>query len=151
DTFFSVLEQELRQNAVQFKKSQQELVALLGEFIDTRKIIFAQEEEASKRYVAQLLASANIFSEAADNYPRLVAGAVNDLNKSLTKIKTKLNQLAENADTVDSLSFSTASGHVRDFGTAAQDGAAQVQAVAAALRTVNTVAATLPADVGAPL
>lgn len=90
DTFYRNLEEELRRSATEFRKSQADLLDLLKIFIQTRDILFAEEERASKKYIKGLSKAASIFDGFHEKYPELISSALEGASVAILDIKDKL-------------------------------------------------------------
>lgn len=95
DTFFRTLEEELRRSATEFKRSQVELIQLVHDFVETRKMMFSDEEKASRQYIRSLQDGVKIFEESAANYPSVISSALSSCAASLKQLEERSQALAQ--------------------------------------------------------
>ena len=101
DTFYRNLEEELRRSATEFRKSQAELLDLLKIFIETRALLFAEEEKASRKYVRELSKAASIFDGFNEKYPGLISAGLEDASAAILSVKDRLELLNRTAAEVN--------------------------------------------------
>jgi hypothetical protein len=100
DIFFRTLEEELRRSATEFKRSQVELIQLIQGFVEARKGIFSEEEEASRQYIRSLQKAVGLFEESAANYPAVISSALSTCAQSLNVLQEKSLELSQAAQTL---------------------------------------------------
>lgn len=98
DLFFRTLEDELRQSATEFRRSQAELVQLVKEFVELRRGLFSEEEKAARKYVKNLEKAIGLFDASLSDYPAIISSTLSNCAQSLHGLKEKLRELAQAAE-----------------------------------------------------
>jgi DNA repair exonuclease SbcCD ATPase subunit len=97
-----VLEEELRRSAGEFKKAQVELVGLVEQFVETRKTLFADEQNASDQYVSNLKRVVSLFDKTFSEYPHLISSALDSSTKAVENLQARLEAMAVAVASLDS-------------------------------------------------
>jgi hypothetical protein len=100
DIFFRTLEEELRRSATEFKRSQVELIQLIQEFVEARKVSFSEEEKASQHYIKSLEQAVGLFEQSAATYPAVISSALSTCAQSLQVLQEKTRALSQAAQTL---------------------------------------------------
>lgn len=69
-------------NAHRFAQRQEELVELIGSFVESHQQLWAREEEALTRYLAQLDAGGKLLAKLEHEYPERISVLVDSVGKS---------------------------------------------------------------------
>ena len=147
DLFFHSLEQELRRSATEFKRSQAELVQLVQEFVEARKGLFHDEEQASRRYVRNLEKTVELFDDTLNKYPELIKSALSHCAQSLLALAEKSAELSRSAQSLTTQPFAdlvTQFATVRDR---TSEMAEEIVKLQQSLNQINIVASELPESV----
>ncbi len=102
EDFYHVLEEELRRSAGEFKKAQVELVGLVEQFVETRKTLFADEQNASDQYVSNLKRVVSLFDKTFSEYPHLISSALDSSTKAVENLQARLEAMAVAVASLDS-------------------------------------------------
>jgi hypothetical protein len=137
DAFYRTLEEELKRNAVEFKKAQIQLVDLVENFTETRQVMLAAEEKTAQDYVDHMRKAVAVFEESASSYPKAVLDAVTALNKRLTAVIQKLDQVIEKAAEIDLTGVSRAGEALRNLGAEVTETNVQLSALRYGAQTVT--------------
>jgi hypothetical protein len=149
DKFFRILEEQLRQSAAQYQKSQTDLVNLISEFVSTRRTLFEDEEKASERYVSNLNKAVAIFDDAFGSYPRVISAAFTKISKSLERLGEKLSAFDAGADTLSSLELSRITEQFSAVASSSTDLASGFESLKTSALSVRESIRTLPDDLTA--
>ena len=115
DKFFRTIEEELRRSASQFRKTQDDFVQLLQEFIATREVLFSEEEKASRRYVENLTRAITVFDQVYDGYPKQISSTLSKFAKRVDVLAKKIEEMAEATGRIDSTAFTEISQRLEGF------------------------------------
>jgi hypothetical protein len=115
DAFYRTLEEELKRNAVEFKKAQIQLVELVENFTQGRQAMLAIEEKTAQDYVDHMRRAVALFDESSSAYPKAILDAVTALNKRVTAVIQKLEQVIDKVEQVDIGTVSRASEALRSL------------------------------------
>lgn len=147
DAFYRTVEEELKRNAVEFKKAQVQLVDLVKEFTETRQSMLSAEETAARDYITHMHNAVAVFEDTAAAYPKAVLEAITALNKRLTAVVQKLDQAVQTTGSIDLAAVSTASAALRGFATELTDTTLQFNEVKTTTQMVIRDLATLGSGV----
>lgn len=101
DIFFRTLEEELRQGATEFRKAQSEFVDLIRELSTIRRELFVEEKKALTKYVGTLRNATEFLGGTVDQYPALVAAALDSCTKNLIALEEKLEEFSGSVNQLD--------------------------------------------------
>jgi hypothetical protein len=138
DAFYRTLEEELKHNAVEFKKAQIQLVELVRDFTNARQTLLAAEEKTAQDYVDHMRKAVAIFEESASAYPKAILDAITALNKRLTTVVQKLDHTVEIAGTLDLNAVANASTALRSLSSELTDARNQLTALGTGVQATTS-------------
>jgi hypothetical protein len=147
DLFFRTLEDELRQSATEFRRSQAELVQLVQEFVQMRKGLFAEEEKAARKYVRNLENAIALFDASLSDYPAMISSTLSNCAQSMSGLKEKLRELTQAAEHMKPHQLSDMVAQFEGVKISAGGLAGELSALKGTMESLRTTAAGLPADI----
>lgn len=82
ETIFQELTGSLRDQAVEYRAQQSNLVSLLTEFIESRRRLLAEDETVQSRYLRHLEQTSKILEDFTTEYPAKVSAVLDGLTKA---------------------------------------------------------------------
>jgi len=146
DIFFRSLEEELRRSATQFKRSQAELVELVTQFLETRELLFSEEEKAARRYIANLQKASDVLGLAVSGEGSAVTRALGDCAKGLAQLKDRVAELSTASQRVSPDIFPQLSSELGRLTLSASDVVRQLHLMRGSVESLTKASDQLPLD-----
>lgn len=118
DQVFQSLARQLRRNAHDFQSAQQQLVALIQEFVAAREELFSKEEQAYAKFLDDLDRGSQILARIETSYTARLSSALDALGSHIEKLETEV---------------TSATGDLRALTATAKQGTEEVRDSATAL------------------
>ena len=147
DLFFRTLEDELRQSATEFRRSQAELVQLVQEFVQLRKGLFSEEEKAARKYIRNLENAVALFDASLSDYPTMISSTLSNCAQSMNGLKDKLRELTQAADHMQPHQLSDMVAQFEGVKRSAGGLAAELSSLKETTETLRTMAGGMPAEI----
>ena len=147
DLFFRTLEEELRQSAAEFRRSQVELVQLVHEFVEMRRGLFSEEEKAARRYIHNLEKAIALFDTSLSDYPIAISSTLSSCAQSLHELKEKLLELNQAAEHTHPRQLSDMVAHFDSVKTSAGSLAGELINLKSTVELLRALAEKVPPSI----